>query len=309
MRKLVSTRDMEKKEWLKWRTMGIGGSDASVIAGVNPYRSVFQLWKEKTGQEEPEEKGSEYTHFGSLLEPVIKREFTRRTGLKVRNRYAILQSEEYPFMLADLDGIIYENHKMCIFEAKTASAYKKEIWEQGVPLEYLYQIQHYMAVTGAEKTYIAALVGGNHFLYHEVCRDEAMIQDIVQMEKDFWENHVLTGKEPQADGSKATAEYLEEAYGTSNGKIVELPKESLALFEQYDLISAQLTQLKEAKEEVTNKMKNYLKENEKGVIGDRQVTWKSVTSTAFDRKRLEQERQEIYQEYCTEKQYRRLSVA
>lgn len=309
MRKLVSTRDMEKKEWLKWRTMGIGGSDASVIAGVNPYRSVFQLWKEKTGQEEPEEKDSEYTHFGSLLEPVIKREFTRRTGLKVRNRYAILQSEEYPFMLADLDGIIYENHKMCIFEAKTASAYKKEIWEQGVPLEYLYQIQHYMAVTGAEKTYIAALVGGNHFLYHEVCRDEAMIQDIVQMEKDFWENHVLTGKEPQADGSKATAEYLEEAYGTSNGKIVELPKESLVLFEQYDLISAQLTQLKEAKEEVTNKMKNYLKENEKGVIGDRQVTWKSVTSTAFDRKRLEQERQEIYQEYCTEKQYRRLSVA
>ena len=309
MRKLVSTRDMEKKEWLKWRTMGIGGSDASVIAGVNPYRSVFQLWKEKTGQEEPEEKDSEYTHFGSLLEPVIKREFTRRTGLKVRNRYAILQSEEYPFMLADLDGIIYENHKMCIFEAKTASAYKKEIWEQRVPLEYLYQIQHYMAVTGAEKTYIAALVGGNHFLYHEVCRDEAMIQDIIQLEKDFWENHVLTGKEPQADGSKATAEYLEEAYGTSNGKIVELPKESLVLFEQYDLISAQLTQLKEAKEEVTNKMKNYLKENEKGVIGDRQVTWKSVTSTAFDRKRLEQERQEIYQEYCTEKQYRRLSVA
>ena len=309
MRKLVSTRNMDKKEWLKWRTMGIGGSDASVIAGVNPYRSVFQLWKEKTGQEEPEEKDNEYTHFGSLLEPVIKREFTRRTGLKIRNRYAILQSEEYPFMLADLDGIIYEDHKMCIFEAKTASAYKKEIWEQGVPLEYLYQIQHYMAVTGAEKTYRAALVGGNHFLYHEVCRDEVMIRDIIQKEKEFWENHVLTGIEPQADGSKATADYLEEAYGTSNGKVVELPKESLALFEEYDHISVQLAQLKEAKETVTNKMKNYLKENEKGVIGDRQVTWKSVTSTAFDRKRLEQERKEIYQEYCTEKQYRRLSVA
>lgn len=70
-----------------------------------------------------------------------------------------------------------------------------------------------------------------------------------------------------------------------------------------------MAQLKEAKEAVTNQMKSYLKENEKGVVGDRQVTWKSVTSTAFDRKRLEQERKEIYQEYCTEKQYRRLSVA
>ena len=55
MRKLVSTVNMEKREWLKWRRMGIGGSDASVIAGVNPFRSVFQLWKEKTGQAEPEE--------------------------------------------------------------------------------------------------------------------------------------------------------------------------------------------------------------------------------------------------------------
>lgn len=309
MRTLVATKNMEKTEWLKWRTMGIGGSDASVIAGVNPYRSVFQLWKEKTGQVEPEEKDSEFTHFGSLLEPVIKREFTRRTGLKVRNRYAILQSEEYPFMLADLDGIIYEDHKLCIFEAKTASAYKKEVWEQGVPREYLYQIQHYMAVTGAEKTYIAALVGGNHFLYHEVRRDEAMIRDIIQLEKDFWENHVLTGKEPQADGSKATADYLEDTYGTSNGKVVELPEESLALFEQYDSISQQLAQLKEEKEAVTNQMKHYLKENEKGVIGDRQVTWKSVTSTGFDRKRLEQEQNEVYEKYCTKIQYRKLSVA
>lgn len=61
MRTLVATKNMEKTEWLKWRTMGIGGSDASVIAGVNPYRSVFQLWKEKTGQVEPEEKDSEFT--------------------------------------------------------------------------------------------------------------------------------------------------------------------------------------------------------------------------------------------------------
>ena len=137
MKKLVSTVNMEKSEWLKWRRMGIGGSDASVIAGVNPFRSVFQLWKEKTGQAEPEEVETEYTHFGSILEPVIKREFTRRTGLRIRNRYAILQSEDYPFMLADLDGVVNENGKRCIFEAKTASAYKAELWEEGVPREYL----------------------------------------------------------------------------------------------------------------------------------------------------------------------------
>ena len=45
----------------------------------------------------------------------------------------------------------------------------------------MYQIQHYMAVTEAKKTYIAALVGGNSFIYHEVYRDENMIQEIVKI--------------------------------------------------------------------------------------------------------------------------------
>lgn len=309
MRKLVSTLHMEREEWLRWRNMGIGGSDASVIAGVNPYRSVLQLWKEKTGQTEPEEKNTEITHFGNVLEPVIKKEFTRRTGLKIRNRYAILQSEEHPFMLADLDGIVYEDKKLCVFEAKTASAYKKEIWEKGVPLEYLYQVQHYMAVTGAEKTYIAALVGGNHFIHHEVPRDEAMIAAIIEMEKNFWENHVLKGIEPNIDGSPATAEYLDASYGDSNGKSIALPEETLPLFERYDRLEAQLQELKREKEAVTNQMKNYLKENEKGTVGDRQVTWKNVTATAFDKKRLEKEKNDIYQEYCTKNHYRRLLVA
>ena len=69
------------------------------------------------------------------------------------------------------------------------------------------QIQHYMAVTGAEKAYVAALVGGNHFFFHEVLRDEEMIRKIISMEAYFWENYVLAGKEPPPDGSKATASY------------------------------------------------------------------------------------------------------
>mgnify|MGYP002508492795 CR=1 FL=1 len=51
----------------------------------------------------------------------------------------------------------------CIFEAKTASAYKAGEWEDTIPDEYQLQIQHYMAVTGYAGAYIAALIGGNTF--------------------------------------------------------------------------------------------------------------------------------------------------
>ena len=154
---LVKTADLSRADWLRYRTMGIGGSDVSVIAGINPYRSVYQLWLEKTGQTEPAERDNEYTHFGTILEPVVRKEFTARTGLKVRQKHMILQSEEHPFMLANLDGVINLDGKMCIFEAKTASAYKLDDWQSDIPPEYMLQVQHYMAVTGAAKTYIAVL--------------------------------------------------------------------------------------------------------------------------------------------------------
>ena len=309
MRILVKTAGMGREEWLRWRTKGIGGSDVSVIAGVNPFRSIFQLWLEKTGQVEPEETENDNTHFGNVLEPVIKREFSKRTGLKVRAKRALLQSEEYPFMLADLDGVIYENGKMNLFEAKTASAYKQEIWEKGIPEEYVLQVQHYMAVTGAEKTYLAALVGGNRFYWKVVPRDEQKIAEIIAMEKAFWEENVLAGIEPVPDGSEATTDFLNEKYASSNGNTILLPEEALGLCRRYEELSGQLNELQDKKDAVSNQLKNFLKNNESGVIGEYRVTWKQVTSTTFDKKRLEKENRALYEEYLTKRQYRRLTVA
>lgn len=309
MEVLVKTVNLSREEWLKWRTKGIGGSDVSIIAGINPYKSVYQLWQEKRGLAVLEEADNEFTHFGTVLEPVVKREFMQRSGLKVRAKRMILRSSEYPFMLADLDGVVYENGRMCIFEAKTASAYKQGIWEEGVPGEYMLQVQHYMAVTGAGKAYIAALVGGNHFFCHEVSRDDEMIGKITAMEAYFWENYVLAGNEPPLDGSKATASYLNSRYGISNGKSIELPGEALPIFQKYDEITGQLEELTAQKEAVINQLKYYLKENEEGTAGERKVTWKEVKTTVFDKKRLKEEEPEIYGKYASTGSYRRLHVA
>ena len=261
MRILVKTAGMGREEWLRWRTKGIGGSDVSVIAGVNPFRSIFQLWLEKTGQVEPEETENDNTHFGNVLEPVVKREFSKRTGLKVRAKRALLQSEEY------------------------------------------------MAVTGAEKTYLAALVGGNRFYWKVVRRDEQKIAEIIALEKAFWEENVLAGREPVPDGSGATTDFLNEKYASSNGNTILLPEEALGLCRRYEELSGQLNELQDKKDAVSNQLKNFLKNNESGVIGEYRVTWKQVTSTTFDKKRLEKENRALYEEYLTKRQYRRLTVA
>lgn len=308
MKILAKTADISREEWLKLRTQGIGGSDVSIIAGINKFKSVFQLWLEKTGAIEPEEGDSEYTHFGTVLEPVVRKEFMERTGIKVRAKNCIMQHDEYPFMICNLDGVIYENGELCIFEAKTASAYKEKEWQDNVPPEYQLQIQHYMAITGAKKTYIAALIGGNKFVYHVVERDEEVIELIIQLEKKFWEENVVKNLPPEIDGSNATAEYLNEKYSVSVKNEIRLPEQSEELLEEYDKITSALEKLNYEKTAIINHLKDMLGENESGIIQDRIVKWSNVSKTGFDSKRLKEEMQDIYEKYITHTQYRRFVV-
>lgn len=309
MRVVVKTNNLTREEWLKYRTGGIGGSDVSIIAGINPFKSVHQLWLEKTGQVEPEQTESEFAHFGTLLEPIVRKEFTERTGIKVRQKRMLLQSEEYPFMYADLDGVINEDGELAIFEAKIASQYKMDTWEDDVPAGYILQVQHYMAVTGAKKTYIAALIGGNRFVYHVVERDKVMIAKIIAMEKYFWETHVLGGVEPVPDGSEATTNYFNSKFSNSNGQTIELPEEALAICEEYERLSEELKALETAKSAAANQLKSYLKEAEAGTVGDRKIVWKQIFKSSLDQKRLKEEKPDIYNGYVTQSSYRRLSVA
>ena len=161
---LASTDGLSREDWLAYRNLGIGGSDASVVCGANKYKSPVELWMEKVGQATPKEAG-EAAYWGTKLESLIRDEFALRSGLKVILVNQILRSKEYPFMFANLDGVCRcPTYGKCIFEAKTANAFKAGEWEgDSVPHEYILQIQHYLCVTGYNGAYVAALVGGNVF--------------------------------------------------------------------------------------------------------------------------------------------------
>ena len=105
MRRLVSTIDLPKTDWLKYRKKGITGTDAGAICGLNPYSSAFQIYQDKI-TDEIEEFDNESMRQGRDLEEYVARRFSEETGLKVRRANAIFQNEENPFMLADFDRLI-----------------------------------------------------------------------------------------------------------------------------------------------------------------------------------------------------------
>src|SRR5699024_10110248 len=172
---IANTAAIPYEEWLERRKEGIGGSDAAVVCGVSRYKSPVEVWMEKTGQL-PSQEAGEAAYWGNRLECLVREEFTKRTGGSVTKPSALYQRRDHPFMLANVDGLCEDPvHGPCIFEAKTASAYKAGEWEDSIPDEYMIQIQHYMAVTGYQGAYIAVLIGGNAFRWKFVERDEELI--------------------------------------------------------------------------------------------------------------------------------------
>ena len=305
---VTSTENLPYEDWLEYRKLGIGGSDASVVCGISRYKSPVELWMEKTDQIPAQEAG-EAAYWGTQLESLVRAEFTKRTGLKVELVRQLLQSEEHPFMLANLDGVCeHPDLGPCVFEAKTASAYKAGEWEDSVPAEYMLQVQHYLEVTGYKAAYIAVLIGGNTFRWKLVERDEELIAMLIELESAFW-SHVQDLTDPPLDGSSASARFLSERFPSSVPKSeIALPDTAAELLLQYDEACEQLEAVIQQKQQAENRLKQMMGEHEVGTSGNRIITWKNVSQERLDSKTLKAEHPALYQKYANKTSYRRFFI-
>lgn len=306
MRKLISTNDLLYEEWLKYRKTGIGGSDAGAICGLNPYVSPMGVFYEKT-REEVETYDNESMRQGRDLEEYVARRFTEETGLKVRRSNAIYQNEEYPFMQANVDRFI--TGKNMGLECKTASAYNADKWiGDSVPAHYEIQCHHYMAVTGAEAWYLAVLILGKEFKYKRIDRDEELIQNLIAIEQEFWEGHVLTGNMPEPDGSDISNEVINRYFPAAVKKSIPLPdylNEQLKRREEIIRLANKLTQ---EQNQIEQKIKLYMGEYEMSFNEHYRVSWSNVDTVRIDSKRLKEERPDLYQDFAKSSQSRRFTV-
>lgn len=305
MKKLVSTLNLDKREWLKYRKSGIGGSDAGAVCGLNPYRTAMQVYQDKVS-EEVEEMDNEAMRQGREFEDYVAKRFMEATGKKVRRANAMFYNEENPFMLADVDRMVVgENAGL---ECKTASPYMADKWKDGnIPLSYQIQCYHYMAVCNADAWYIAVVIYGREFKYYKIERDEAVIADLIQIEKAFWENHVMKQQIPDPDGSKLADSVIAEYYKNSIADTIPLTGFNEKLERRQEL-SELIGRMDMEKKKIEQELKLYLGENERAENEQFMVSWKSVQSNRLDEKRLKEEEPEIYEKYKKSVSSRRFTV-
>lgn len=306
MKKLVSTLNLTHEEWLRYRKSGIGGSDAGAICGLNPYASPISVYHDKT-REETEDFDNEAMRQGRDLEDYVARRFMEETGKKVRRSNAMYQHEVYSFMLANVDRLIVG--ESVGLECKTASAYSADKWADGaIPAHYQIQCHHYMAVTGADAWYLAVVILGREFKYIKIPRDEEIIDNLIKLETDFWNNHVLAGVMPDPDGSDICDDIIRQYYPSSNKETVILPESFNARLKRREEITELTERLQGEQKQIEQEIKLYMKENELAANSSYQIRWSGVESTRLDSKRLKVEQPALYRSYANTSQSRRFSV-
>lgn len=302
----VNKKDLSHDEWLKIRKEGIGGSDAAAVAGLSRWKSPLSVWLDKTGQAEEIEQ-NERMYWGCVLEDIVAQEFTKRTGKKVRNCNQILYHPEYSFMLANIDRMVVGEDAG--LECKTTSDYLSKQWgEDTYPIEYMLQCQHYMAVTGKSKWYLAVLINGCQFKFYEVLREEELLNNLIKIESDFW-GLVQKNIMPEADGSDASTDILKKLYPEVRDKVyIELPPgyddHAVKILE----IGKQIKDLEFQKAELENKMKQRIGDYQGGMAGNYRVSWGSFEGTRLDTKRLKAERPEISEEFSLKTVTRKFQI-
>lgn len=299
---------MSHDEWLQERRGGIGGSDVSIILGLNKYKAPFELWLDKTGQSNVEDSAGEAAYFGNKLEEFVAKEFEIRTGKKVRRNNFMLQHPEHDFITANIDRKVVGED--ALLECKTASAFLAKDWESDeIPDAYLVQVQHYLGVTGYKHAYIAVLIGGQKFIWKDIERDEELIKMIFDAEVRFWNDHVLANVPPALDGSSAAEKFLKERYEKEEAhKTVDLAFEYKKKLDRLQEIKEEMKQKKEEEKEIKNNLMYEMKDAEIGFVNNYEVNWKTVTQNRIDTKRLKKEKPEVYESFLKQIDTRPLKI-
>lgn len=216
--------DVPNETYALIRRHGLGGSDASVLLGVNPFTTLPELIKEKaspTISEEEKAIGEKVAvRKGRDLEPLIIQKFEKYFKQHIFKPADMYRFKEFPYLIINFDGITgvpkqyipveikvitmygekYYNPIKAIFneidgfKSLPANVSQKNMSVQnkaahyGMPPYYYTQLQQEIFAADADFGYLSVLYDKSwRFFTFFAWRDEAVINDIILQGYKTWE--------------------------------------------------------------------------------------------------------------------------
>lgn len=329
---VVDTENLSREDWLGYRRLGIGGSDAAAIMGVSPFCTKRDLYYDKCGiapAMDEEESNWVAKEVGHRLEDLVAEIFSKKTGFRVFPVRKMFRHPLYPFMLADVDFFIdFGDGTYGILECKTTNYNCQDKWaNNSTPVNYEYQGRHYMAVMNINKVYFACLYGNNEdeFFIRYMERDLELEEDLIAEEEYFWNDNVKMGVEPPyTEKADLVLESIRKHYGPADKDAdkVNLNRKHKVGIERYLELKEQKSKLDQESKKLEEQMKeSYAEIVEEmgvsctGVLKDGSteyiVTYNPAYRTGIDKKGLEKlkvQHPDVYDDYVNTTESRRFSV-
>lgn len=295
----IPTKDMSRGEWLSERRGSIGGSDAGAILGLNPYRSPYTVWAEKTGRL-PEQEDNEAMRQGRDLEAYVANRFVEKSGKRVERYNYLLRNSEAPHLHANIDRrVIGERSGL---ECKTASALSLKKYAGGqFPESYYVQCVAYLAVTGWERWYLAVLVLNKAFYIYQLttipndnkpdwCESSVFVspQEIDVLRTfvfDFWTSYIIPDIPPPPDGSENTTETMNTIFRNNGDDMIELfGRESL--LEEWERLKQDKWEIERRQMQIKQTIIQDMGQAGTGVCGDWRIKWTEQKRGVLSSKKL-----------------------
>lgn len=271
----------------------IGGSDAGTILGINPWKSAYTLWAEKTGKiEQPDLSDNEAVWWGNYDEEGVAKRFTEKTGKKVKRSLMSYGIEEYPYLRGHIDRLLIG--EKAGLECKTTSSFNKTDFDNGqIPPAHYAQCQFYMLVTGFKHWYYAVKRDNREFFIQDVDRNEEFIESMLNRMTEFWEC-VQSENPPAVDGSESTADTLARLYGSetvNNGQFTtDLGNDVAEALSEAEKRKEMIKALKAEETKYENIAREAMGEFQTAYAGDYRASWKVQNrSGGVDIKKLQKE--------------------
>jgi predicted phage-related endonuclease len=269
---------------------------------MDPWRSAYDVWLEKTGQVRGEQT-KPWMETGQFFEMSVLRWAVQQYGPIVRN-----QRRTYPaaYLASNCDAIVKADGVPV--EAKTAGLYGPlvEKWGEAesdeVPDRIIIQCHAQMICTDRGNCHVAAFLGGRGFVRFEITRDPAVAAMVVEAATRFWELNVLQNIAP--DNSLPSEGLLKRMRREPN-KTVPVP-DSLAL--AYVEAKAAAKSAEAQVKEFWCRIVTAMGDAEAAVSNVTDFTYYESTRRDLDEKRLKEERPEIVLEFTRPITYRTLRV-
>lgn len=292
--------------WRAARQVGVGGSDAAAILGMDGHGGALRVWLEKTGQA-PERRDTRLERSarrGHHLEGLVAEFFAEESGLIVLDSPGTLQHVDHPHWIANPDRLTAapdatDRDDLGVLECKTRTwrSALNEGWDGDQPPDRpAIQAHWYLTVTGYRYAHVAGLIDDD-LTWWRLERDDELCGLLADAVDRFWHTHVLAGIPPKPDGTDAATELLARLWDARAEATVEVdPVEAMLLTQRRRELKEQIAGLTHTLTETENQMRAVVGDAEVATIGGREVySWRQ--NGQFAHARFRQEQPELAAEY------------